>query len=132
MNQRMADAGQFGVEPAAFNDLGEKTADGENFRYELGASLIAMYNTQFWDESIAFSTQLQLFTNYLDRPENIDVNWEALLSFKINDYLNASISTLLIYDHDIDIAVETDDGVEVGPRTQFKEVLSIGLAYTIK
>ena len=132
MNQRMADAGQFGVEPAEFNELGDKTADGENFRYELGASLIAMYNTQFWDESVAFSTKLQLFTNYLDRPENIDVNWEALLSFKINDYLNASISTVLIYDHDIDIAVETDDGVEVGPRTQFKEVLSIGLAYTIK
>lgn len=131
-NQRLADAGQFGVEPAMFNEFGDKTADGENFRFELGASLIAMYNTKLWKESIAFSTKLQLYSNYLDQPENIDVNWEALVSFKINDFLNASVGTLLIYDHDIKITEEVDGEIKSGPRTQFKEVLSIGLAYTIK
>lgn len=132
MNQRMADAGQFGVEPAEFNEFGEKTQDGANFRYELGASLTAMYSVKFAKESISFSSKLQLFSNYLEKPENIDVNWETLLSFKINNYLNASISTLLIYDDDIDIVEEVDGETEVGPRTQFREVLSIGLAYTIK
>lgn len=132
MNQRLADAGQFGVEPALFNTLGKKTADGENFRFELGALLTVMYNTKLWKESVAFSTKLQLFSNYLDRPENIDVNWEALVSFKINDFLNASVGALLIYDHDIKIAEEVDGVIKSGPRTQFKEVLSIGLAYTIK
>lgn len=132
MNQRMADAGQFGVEPAMFNEVGDKTADGENFRFELGASLTAMYNTKLWKESVAFSTKLQLFSNYLDRPGNIDVNWEALVSFKVNDFLNASIGTLLIYDHDIKIQKKEDGVITSGPRTQFKEVLSIGLAYTIK
>lgn len=132
MNQRLADAGQFGVDPAAFDAFGNKTADGANVRFELGASLMAMYNTQFWKDNIAFSTKLQLFTNYLDRPENIDVNWEALLTFKINELLNASVATLLIYDHDILIEEVEDGETRVGPRTQFKEVLSIGLAYTIK
>lgn len=132
MNQRMADVGQFGVDPAEFNELGEKTQDGANFRYELGASLTAMYSVKFARESISFSTKLQLFSNYLEKPENIDVNWETLLSFKINDYLNASISTLLLYDDDIDIVEEVDGETKVGPRTQFREVFSIGLAYTIK
>lgn len=132
MNQRFADAGQFGVTPAEFDEFGNRVTPGENFRYEFGASLTAMYKTRFAQDKIGFSTRLQLFTNYLDEPDHIDVNWEGLLSFKINDYLNASISTLLIYDHDITITEEVDGEIQAGPRTQFKEVLSIGFAYTIK
>lgn len=136
MNQRLADAGAFGVEAAEFDELGNKTADGANFRYELGASLTAAYNTKFGDDRFAFSTRLQLFTNYLDRPENIDVNWETLFTIKINKFLNVNLATLLIYDHDITIreVVDENDPTQdkFGPRTQFREVLSVGLSYTIK
>ncbi len=132
MNQRMADNGDYGVEPAEYDEFGDKISDGENFRFEFGASLMARYSAAFAKESIHFSTKLQLFSNYLEKPENIDVNWEGLLTFKINDFLNASVAAELIYDDDIHM-VEIVDGEEhVGPRTQFKEVLSIGLAYTIR
>jgi len=135
-NQRMADAGQFGVEPADFDELGTKIRDGENFRFELGASLTAAYVTSFSEDRIAFSSRLQLFSNYLDRPGNIDVNWETLLTFKVNKFLNVSLATMLIYDHDIIIreVVDADDPSQdkFGPRTQFREVLSVGLSYTIK
>ena len=62
---------------------------------------------------------------------NIDVNWEGLLAMKVNKFITASITTHLLYDDDIDIAVDDDnDGIidAVGPRTQFKEVLAIGLS----
>ena len=132
MNQRMADNGDYGVDPAEYDAFGNKISDGENFRFEFGASLMARYTTAFANESIHFATKLQLFTNYLEKPENIDVNWEGLLTFKINDFLNASIAAELIYDDDIHM-VEIVDGEErIGPRTQFKEVLSIGFAYTIR
>jgi len=51
---------------------------------------------------------------------------------KINKFLTASLSTHLIYDDDINIAVDrNDDGINDGngPRIQFKEVLSLGLSY---
>lgn len=135
-NQRMADAGQFGVEPAEFDEFGEKIRDGENFRFEAGASLTAAYVTSFSEDRIAFSSRLQLFSNYLDRPENIDVNWETLLTFKVNKILNVSLATLLIYDHDIIIREVVDENDpsqdKFGPRTQFREVLSVGVSYTIK
>jgi hypothetical protein len=85
-------------------------------------------------ENITFQTNLDLFSNYLHNPENIDVNWETLLSMKVNTFISATVSTHLIYDDDIKIAIDdNDNGIitsnETHPRLQFKEVLAIGLAY---
>lgn len=83
-------------------------------------------------KNIKLISKLDLFSNYSDHPERIDVNWEVLIALKVNEYISATIATNLIYDHDVDIAVdENGDGVfdAFGPRTQFKEVLGIGLTY---
>jgi len=135
-NQTLANAGQFGMEPAILDSAGNVFTKGENIRYELGAALNAVYTNKFYKDNIYFTSRLGLFTNYLDRPENIDVNAEAMLTFKVNKFLNVSIAALLIYDHDITIreVVDIDDPTQdkFGPRTQFKEVLSVGFSYTIK
>jgi len=55
-----------------------------------------------------------------------------LLSLKINKYLSAVISINIAYDDDIRIAIDEDgDGIidATGPRTQIKEVLSLGFSY---
>ena len=81
-----------------------------------------------------------MFSNYTNNPQNIDVNWDNILNMKVNKYISASITTSLIYDDDVKIAVLKDDGTpkvradgatpEVGPRTQLKYVLGVGFAYT--
>ena len=71
---------------------------------------------------VDFKTVLELFSDYLKDPQNIDVYWDVFLNFTINEFLSANISTSLIYDHDVVIEGES------GPRTQFKEVFGIGLA----
>ncbi|MBN1158393.1 MAG: DUF3078 domain-containing protein [Bacteroidales bacterium] len=114
----LSDAGAFGVEP------GKKTYGefGGYMRFSLKKAVM---------ENIMLQTKLDLFSNYLNKPQNIDVNWETLLSMKVNKYISASLSTHLIYDDDIDIAVDkNDDGIidETGPRLQFKEVLAVGLS----
>ena len=112
-------AGAFGVE------------EGETIRSEFGAYLKMAYQRDVV-ENVSFQTKLDLFSNYQNNPGNIDVSWETLISMKINKFMTASISTHLIYDDDIDIAVDNNnDGIidEVGPRVQFKEVLAIGLSY---
>lgn len=86
-------------------------------------------------KNVTYSSTLELFSNYSMNPQNIDVNWDQLLSFKVNKFINASISATLIYDHDIKLPIDSnDDGVvdSQGPRTQFKEVISIGLQYNIQ
>ena len=37
-------------------------------------------------------------SNYLRNPQNVDVNWETLWTFKVNDWFAATLSTNLIYD----------------------------------
>ncbi|MCF8228850.1 MAG: DUF3078 domain-containing protein [Bacteroidales bacterium] len=105
--------GAFGV------DSGDKT------RLEFGGTVNLNFKKEIM-KNVEFATALQLFSNYLDHPQNIDVNWEVFINMKINEFLAANINTNLIYDDDINI---TDKDGNVGPRTQFKEVFGIGLTY---
>lgn len=130
-DQNLADAGAFGVEAATYDTAGNVLTAGENVRTEFGGYLRA-----FWEfklvENVSVNTKLDLFSNYLNNPGNIDVSWETLVSMKINKYMKATVFTHLIYDDDIDIGIDTDDdGIfdAAGPRTQFKQVLGLGLSY---
>jgi hypothetical protein len=130
-NQTLADAGAFGVEAAKYDALGNKTEDGSNVRFELGGYSQLSFKEELM-KNVGYQTKLELFSNYLNNPQNIDVNWTNLLSMKVNKYISASVATQLIYDHDILIGVDTnDDGVvdRMRRRTQFKEALSIGFSY---
>lgn len=100
----LSDAGAFGVEP------------GKTFRSEFGGYL-RMFYTRNLMKNIGFQTKLDLFSNYLEEPQNIDVSWEVLLSMKVNQYISTTLSTHLLYDHDII------------QKTQFKQVLAVGFSY---
>ena len=135
--QELADAGAYGVEAAEYNNLGEKTKSGENTRLEVGGYMRMLYKKQLM-ENITFQTNVDLFSNYSEEPTHIDVNWDNLLSMKVNKYITTTISTSLIYDHDIDIAETDSKGIQkvdsnglpiIGPRTQFKYVLAVGFQY---
>jgi hypothetical protein len=142
-DQNLADAGAFGVDKASYDVAGNKIADGEKVRTEFGAYLNARFQKDV-ATNVNLLTKLDLFSNYSENPQNVDVNWELLLAMKVNSLLTASISTQLIYDDDIDIqeyAVRNgfripkvrEDRVTplAGPRVQFKEVISIGLSYKL-
>lgn len=124
----LANAGSFGVEPAVFDGLGNVITAGKRFRGEFGAYLQMKYKRNL-AKNIDFKSSLQLFSNYLNNPQNIDVNAETLFSFKINSWLSSSLQWNLIYDDDIDIR-DTDGNV--GPRTQFKSVFGLGMAFSIQ
>lgn len=109
-------------------------AAGEMFRAEIGGYAKVQYTTEL-AENVSLMTKIDLFSNYLNNPQNIDVNWETLISMKINEYMSATISTQLIYDDDIAIARSQEyfesTGIAAGPITQFKEVLAVGFSYKL-
>lgn len=114
-DQTLADEGAFGVTP------------GENFRPEIGSYIRIMYNKELM-ENITLKTRWEFFSNYIENPQNIDINGELMLAFKVNKLFSATIQANLIYDDDIKI---TDRFGNVGPRTQFKQVIGVGLSYRI-
>lgn len=100
---------------------------GENTLFQVGAYANVFFTTPV-AENITFLTRADFFSNYLKDPQNIDINWETLFTFKVNNWLAATLGTLLIYDHDIDIVQENEDGsLKAGPVTQFKETFNLGL-----
>lgn len=131
-DQRLADQGAFGVEAATYEEREEngetvkvKISDGSPTRLELGAKMIARAQVDI-APNVNLSAKLELFSDYLKDPQNIDVDLQTLLTMKVNNWLNANIATHLIYDHDIKIM---DKDGNIGPRTQFKEVFSLGLSF---
>ncbi|MBN4072276.1 DUF3078 domain-containing protein [Flavobacteriales bacterium AH-315-E23] len=131
-DQALADAGAFGVEKAIYDEsTGDKTTSGETVRMEIGGYVRVFYTRDIM-ENVTLQTKLDLFSNYAENPENIDVSWEVLFSMKVNKYISASLTTHLVYDHDIQIGIDSDGDDVVdsyGPRTQFKEVIAVGLSY---
>jgi hypothetical protein len=117
-DDNLASQGAFGVSP------------GETVRTEFGATLQLIYSKENIVKNVNLTTNLDLFSNYADNPEKVDVNWQLYLDFKINDFLSASFNTHLIYDYDIKFA-EMENGQEVlKDKVQFKEAFTFGLAYS--
>ncbi len=128
MDETLADAGSFGVDPAEYNSMGKKVKDGKKVRLELGATATLLFKKDIL-KNVNLMSKLDLFSNYLENPQNIDVSWENVITMKINSYLNAMIKTHLIYDDDVDIAREEDGVMHLGPAIQFKQSIAVGLMY---
>ncbi|MDD3965650.1 MAG: DUF3078 domain-containing protein [Candidatus Neomarinimicrobiota bacterium] len=101
----LAAAGSFGLTP------------GQKVRGEFGAYAKVQYRKTIV-ENVVFQTKCDIFMNYLENQQFIDVNWEVLLAMKINEFLSASISTQMVYDQDY------------SAKLQFKETLGIGLSFS--
>lgn len=126
----LANQGAYGVD-AAFTDESGIFVPGKKRRTEFGGYMRVFYKDQFF-KNVDIQSKLDLFSNYLKNPGNIDVNWEVLLAFKITKYISTTVSTQLIYDDDIITNIDKDkDGIfeESGPRIQFKEIVSLGFSY---
>ena len=124
-DQDLADAGAFGVEPAVYDANGIKTQDGETIRQEFGAYFRFIFAKEIV-KNVSFNTKLELFSDYLDNPQNVDVNWDNMLDLKVNSFLSAKVGLQLVYDDNTNI---TDKDGNVGPRTQMKQLLAVGITY---
>jgi hypothetical protein len=101
--------------------------NGSTTELELGGYIRFQYQTQL-AENITFMTRGDIFSNYLRDPQNIDVTWETLWTFKVNKWFAATLNTLLIYDHDTNLPKRDAEGnAYVGPGMQFKQTLGLGI-----
>jgi len=92
-------------------------------KFQFGAQIKA--NLKFTiNEVFAYETQLVLFSDYLDHPQNLRVNWDNKIAWQIAKYFKLGFSTWLIYDPIVLI-----DGVQ---RVQFKEFTSFTFTYTLQ
>jgi hypothetical protein len=104
-------------------------SDDKNLRSETGAILNITYKKKIWG-NIETQNSLELFSNYISNPQNIDLDWNLKLVFPVNDFIRATISTELIYDDNQDIPVYDSNNtlIRYTKAVQFKELFTLGFA----
>ncbi len=76
--------------------------------------------------NISYKGRLDLFSNYLNKPQNVDLFFTNYFAFKINKYLAATYNLDLIYDDNVRLFGK--DGKS--PALQLKSLIGIG--FTLK
>lgn len=89
---------------------------GKNIRYELGFYLNGYAKFTVMD-NVSFENILSLYSNYLDKPQNVDLDYTANIVMTINKYLSANFTFQAIYDDD------------AAKAFQIREVLGLGVNY---
>jgi hypothetical protein len=101
-----------------FTQLGSSfgVVQGDRTRLELGASISGFYKLNIIT-NVTVENRINLYSNYLDQPQNVDVDYQMDVFMKINQYLSANFSLLTIYDDNAVKAVQT------------RQVFGLGLNY---
>ncbi len=122
-DEKLSNAGAFGVDP------------GKRTKGEFGGYVRMIYSrndfkAEFF-KNISFTTKIDLFSNYLKDPQNVDVNWETLIGMKVNKYISININTQLMYDADTKFDTNNDGAINASDKSkiQFKEILGVGVMY---
>lgn len=89
---------------------------GKTTRYELGAAINAYYKFTLF-ENVTMENILNLYSNYLEDPQNIDIDYQMNLNMKVNKFLSANIAFQTIYDDNARKAF------------QVRQVFGLGLNY---
>jgi hypothetical protein len=112
----LSNAGAFGVDP------------GDKFRAEYGAKAEIIAKKDDIIKNVGVSTRLGLFSNLTNKPQNVDVNWDFNVVFKVNDWLAATLTLNMVFDDDIKYIAS--DGSVHGARVQLKQLFGFGINYT--
>lgn len=106
-------------------------------RHEPGVSVQIDHKTTIVKD-ITLVNRLRLFTNYIDNPQNVDIEWEMIATMKLNWFTDLRLNTHLIYDDDTLIPLYDRKGEKVldgegkhkkVPLIQFKEVIGVSVIF---
>jgi hypothetical protein len=94
---------------------------GQTSRFEAGAFVSASFRKEIF-KNVALKSRLDLYSNYLKNPQNVDIFWTNVLAMKVNKWLAVTYNFDLIYDDDARLFGPANNA----PRTQIKSLLSVG------
>ena len=102
--------GSYGVDPGAHSET------------EFGAFASINYFKEF-NKVVSYKGRLDLFSNYKDNPQNIDVYFTNVLNVKLANVLTLSYSLDMIYDDDVKIFGDN----RTSAALQIKSLLGLGV-----
>ncbi len=103
-----------------FTEFGESfgVEQGKTSRFEFGAALGAYYKVNLM-ANVSMENILNLYSNYLEDPQNVDIDYTMNLVMKVNKYLSANLSFQTIYDDNAFRGFQTREVFGVGVNVGF-------------
>ncbi len=89
---------------------------GKSMRFEFGAAVNAYYKVEVM-ENFTIENILNLYSNYLEDPKNVDIDYQLNVVLKVNRYISTNLTFQALY----------DDNVYKGFQT--RHTLGVGLNY---
>jgi hypothetical protein len=130
--------GTFVPDTATINQTKFGISPDRRSKNELGAYLTVASKVSLF-EKVNMTNRLQLFSNFLSNPQNVDIDWEMITTVSLNWFTELRVNVHLIYDDDTKLPVyDSEDNPVLGtdgiqkkaPMLQFKEYL--GLSFVFK
>ena len=90
---------------------------GKRHNFSLGFNLSSYMKFELM-ENVTMENILALYSDYLEKPENIDINYQMNFLMDINKYLSMNITFHAIFDDN------------TSSKIQFREVFGLGIKYT--
>ena len=129
--------GTFVPDTAAIDQTKYGIAEDKRSKHEPGMSF--MVTNKFTPvKTITITNRLQLFTNYINNPQNVDIDWEMIVTANLNWFTDVRLNTHFIYDDDTKTPVfDKEKQPVLGPdgkqkktaRAQFKELLGFSFVF---
>lgn len=91
---------------------------GDTSRYELGAAVNGYYKFNLM-ENVSVENILNLYSNYLEDPQNVDVDYQLNVVMKINEFLSTNFAFQTIYDDNAFRGFQTRQVIGVGVNYGF-------------
>ena len=98
-------SGKFGVE------------EGENVAFSLGFNLSGYYKLSIMD-NIEMENIITIYSDYLNKPKNIDIEYQVNIRFKVNKFVKMHLTAHTILDDN------------ASGNAQFRELFGLGLNYS--
>ncbi|MFH7003827.1 DUF3078 domain-containing protein [Flavobacterium bizetiae] len=144
LDQDLANQGSFGVKKAIYApdpmDPNSQiiVENGQKVKAEFGILLTGYMKNEIY-KNIFYENRLSLYTDYLNKFGNVDIDYDTRLDLVVNAYVKANIGIHLVYDDDIktkkdvvDPTTGSTSQVNDGPRAQLRQVLGVGLVYAFQ
>lgn len=129
----------FVLDTALIDQTKHGIAVGKRSKQEFGLQVV--FNNKVSPfEDMTIVNNIRLFSSYLNKPQNVDVDWELILDHKITWFFTVRLNLHLIYDDDVRFPVLDSNGDAIllpggeekkVAKTQFKEFIGLSLQFTL-
>jgi len=92
---------------------------GKNVKFSLGFNLSAYFKFEVM-KNIMMENIFSLYSDYLNKPENIDIDYQTNFNIKVNKLVTMSLKLHTIIDDN------------ASSKVQFSEIFGFGIAYTFQ